>query len=769
MSPERWQHIQRILEQTMDPAYPDRRSWLADLCGGDPDLLREVESFLAYEDQLDDFIEQPVLAGLRPTPELEDFELGQRVGPYQLVKNLGRGGMGIVFLAERQEEFEQQVALKLVQRGGASESLLRRFHVERQILARLEHPNIARLLDGGTTADGVPYFAMEYVEGERLDHYCDQHRLSVRQRLELLLPVCSALQLAHQNLIVHRDLKPSNILVDAHGTPKLLDFGIAKLLRTDTTDATGDPHQSAMTLHYASPEQRRHEPIGTTSDIYSLGVILYLLLTGRLPHHAALADGETTPVDTPPAQPGIQPIVPPSRATSRHLTFTYSDASTRQLRPEVVADSRRGSVRGLRRALAGDVDAIVLKALAENPSQRYATIEQLAADLRRHLRLRPVEARAGGPLYVASRFLRRHRLPAAGLLLALVLASAFTVALDRQLDNTERARQRAEGVTDFLVSLFQAASPDRPGTEEPNGREPTVRELVDKGRLRLERQLLEDPEARAKLQLRLGEVYARLGAYDEARELFESSVAQYRALSDRDQPDLASALNNLAYLDYWTGRLDLAELRFREAISMRQRLGLTRDLAKPRSNLAAILLKRGAFDEAETIYREVLTQRLAQFGEHDANVATSLRSLGTVLIHQGKLDVAEPLLLQALAIRRDIYGERSRKAAAVLSSLGGLHHLRGQLQAAGRHYIDALEIRRAELGDDHLDTALARKDLGALLLEQGDIDGARVLLQESRNVLVRHRPPEDQDVLEVEELLATTQRPSDPTPSEGRP
>ncbi len=752
MTPERWQQVKRIVADSAERSAEELPVWLDEACGGDQELKHEVESLLAYEDDLEDFsADSPgrqmlagafggtTLDGGAPggiavdgvtAPDGEDA-IGRRIGPYRLRGLLGRGGMGAVYLAEREEGFEQQVALKLTHAGFDSRETIRRFHRERQILARLEHPTIARLLDGGTGDDGRPYFAMELVDGEPIDRYCDRHRLPVRQRLELLLPICEALEFAHRNLVVHRDLKPSNILVTADGAPKLLDFGIAKLLGTEleATRAATRAGSQPMTLHYASPEQLEGLPISTASDVYSLGVVLYRLLTGRLPlglESLTLAQVARAVCEDEPR--------PPSEAVLAEETAGFGKRR-RTLTPAAVAEERGADPASLKRRLSGDVDAIIAKALRKEPARRYASVEQLAADLRRHLDGLPVLARRGTLTYRAGKFVRRHRWGVATAAAVLALILAFAATLARQLERTELERDRAARVSDFMVGLFRAAEPDRAGGE------PSVRDLVDAGRRRLETELAQDPEQRAALLGTLGQVYWRLGHYAAARESLEASLA---ALSEHgDHSGAARALNDLAAVAYERGEHQRAERLYRQSIAMRQRLGLDDQLLKPRNNLAAILVLRGELDEAAVIYRQSLAERRAALGARHPNVATSLRSLANALYFGGDFNAAEPLLLEALDIRREAFGPDAPAVATVLASLGRLAHARGELDAAGARYAEALDVRRRRLGDFHLHVAALEVDLAALLIELGEVDTAGVLLSRAIGVLYAAKPEDD--------------------------
>ena len=742
MTPERWQQIKPILNGAREHGPAGRRQWLAEACAGDPDLLRDVESFLEHEERLEGFIEEPVLAAAAAAARFDEHEAGRLVGPYRLVRLLGKGGMGAVYLAERREEFDQRVALKLVRRGLLSRETVRRFQEERQILARLEHPNVARLLDGGTTEDGLPYFAMELIEGTPIDRYCDEHALSTRQRLELFLPVCSALSAAHQSLVIHRDLKPGNILVDATGTPKLLDFGIAKRLRSSTDYLTTPMQQKALTLRYASPEQLRDEPVSTASDVYSLGVVLYLVLTGRLPCGLEGLNGlrlmQAVCEEIPAA---------PSALVMESRELLAEDGSVRKLEPEAIAACRDGDTATLRRRLVGDVDSIVAKALHKEPRDRYGSVEQLADDLRRHLQGLPVSARQGRLAYRVGKFARRHRLSLAAVAAMLVLALGFTLALVRQLHRTEQALGQAESVSSFVIDLFQEAVPNQAPEAEP-----TMRDILGLGREKLTNSLEQKPIVRATLLFKMGEVYLKLGDYPAAQELLGESIELLRRYGG-DHPDLATALHDLATVHHFSGELESAEALVREAIDLRRRLGLVDDLIKPTNSLAAILGARGRFEEAAASFRENLALRRAKLGEHHPNVATSLRSLGTTLFNAGDLEGAEPYLRQAHALRLELFGSEHTEVAKTLLSLGRLEHARGRLDEAEIHLKEALRIRHRNLGEDHHHTATARMELAAVLLERGETATAGVLLPRVLETLYRIRPADDWQVAEAESLL----------------
>ena len=436
MTSERWQKIKAVLEDALEREAPERTAFLDAACQGDDELRGEVEALLASEAEAGDFIETPIFRlRLSDTAPLAE---GQRVGAYRIVREIGRGGMGSVYLAERADEaYRQKVALKVLRRGMDTDEIVRRFRSERQILANLKHENIAMLLDGGAVEDGRPFLVMEHVEGRPLDEYCDARKLSTRERLELFRKVCSAVHLAHQNLVVHRDLKPGNILVTADGVPKLLDFGIAKIVDPDQQSTLTRADLRPMTPEYASPEQVRGDAITTASDIYSLGVLLYHLLTGHSPYRPATRD----PMSLAKAICETEPPRP-SSVINKIEEVKRPDGSARQVTPESVSQVRDGDAGALRRHLAGDLDTIVLKAMQKDPQRRYASVDQLSNDIARHLDGLPVIAQKDTLRYRMGKFVGRHKVGVslAAVLALLIVGAGITVTLLWQRAVREQAR-----------------------------------------------------------------------------------------------------------------------------------------------------------------------------------------------------------------------------------------------------------------------------------------------------------------------------------------
>ncbi len=759
MTPERWQRVTALLDEVL-PHEPDRRKQLlAELCRGDDDLRREVESLLRYEEECVSLLEEPLApwdpasgsttapAGKEPD---EADEVGLRIGPYRVLRKLGAGGMGTVYLAAREDDFQKRVALKRIKRRALSEEVLFRFENERQILADLEHPNIARILDAGKTRDLLPYFAMEYVEGQSIDRYCDRHRLTVRQRIELVLEVCSALQLAHQNLVVHRDLKPGNILVDGDGVPKLIDFGIAKHLEPDSVphDVATQLGTQPMTLKYASPEQLWGLPITTAADIYSLGVLLYQLLTGHDPYpfdqgllrmHRSICEREP---------------LRPSLAVCRSLEIQRPEDRPEQRTPESVSWARGTNPAMLKRALTGDLDGILLKALRKQPENRYRSVEQLACDLRQHLAGMPVSACEGTFRYLAGKFVRRHALPLTvlGVMLAVVIASGLAVAGVQ--GRTEQARARAERTVDLLENVIEVFDPDEAGNRV------TPLDFLNRTRDQLTEDLKSDPDLLADL-LRgsLRRSYNRLGHQQEALAALEEAQVILRTLHPDGHPALAEVLLNKGTTLDGMGDYQAAERFSRQALEMRRQLGMEgADLAGPLANLAAARYRKGELDEAAELYRQALDIMRHDVGPDSSESTTLLRNLGMLEFSRDRLHLAEPLLQQALRIELRDLGVDSSTVARRRSDLGRVFLAQGRLGQAERELMKAVELQRVKFDAGHIGVARTDRNLAALMIERGELATAEVILEHAQRAFRRQslhleRPGEDVQVAEIESLL----------------
>jgi serine/threonine-protein kinase len=730
VTPERWQQIKIVLAGALDREDGDRTVFLDGVCREDADLRREVESLLATERELGDFIEIPVFR-IHPEGAGPPLAVGQRIGSYRIVREVGRGGMGSVYLAERaDQEFEQRVALKVVRRGMDTEEIVHRFRAERQILAHLDHPNIAKLFDGGTTEDGRPYFVMEYVEGRPVDEECDARKLATAERLELFRTVCAAVHFAHQNLIVHRDLKPGNILVTADGKPKLLDFGIAKLL---------DPNQEPfaltradlrmMTPDYASPEQVRGEAITTASDVYSLGVLLYVLLTGHRPYRALTQ----APQDLARAICESDPPRP-SSVVARVEEVKRSDGSVQALTPESVSSVRDGEERTLRRRLSGDLDNIVLKAMQKDPQRRYASVDQLSNDLERHLHGLPVVARKDTLGYRTRKFVGRHPggVAVAALLLLLILGFSITATVLWQ--RAVRGERRAQTVSSFLEALFRSPDPDN-----AHGDTVTAKEILDRGVKNIGHGFENQPELKADLMETMGRVYRSLGLYDSAWPLLEQAVELHRKVLGNDDLRVAHEMQNLGNLLHDKGKLVDAERLFSQAldIQLRRKATNTLEYAMNLTNLASVLEDENQFDRAGQLYERSLAIKQALPGTDRKDVARSLNSLGKFYTAQGKYTVAAPYYVKSLNMRRELAGNRADKELA--TSLGNMCLFledHGDLNDAERYCRDALVMRQKLFSGANPKVANALSNLGTVLQAKGDLKNAESRYREALEMAI---------------------------------
>jgi serine/threonine protein kinase len=726
LDPERWRKAEEVFGLAMEAAPEARERLVAEACGEDEALRQEVLSLLASADTATEYLSRVAIrAGIRPAQGAEAL-VGRTVGPYRLVRVLGRGGMGAVFLASRADhQFEKEVALKILPLGMTSPEAVRRFHRERRIVARLEDPRIARLLDGGVSEDGTPYFVMEYVDGEPLDEYCDAHRLSIARRLTLFLDVCDAVEHAHRHFIVHRDLKPRNILVSGEGSVKLLDFGIARILEPedDEEDLTRTGHAHPMTLSYASPEQVRGEPITTASDVYALGVLLYKLLTGLHPYRREF----TSPSDAERVICGETPTVP-----SRRLAAEES---------REIAEARDASLSKLQRELSGDLDAIVLTAMRKEPSRRYPSVHQLSEDLRRHLQGYPVRARKDSVGYRASRFVRRHRIGFAASVTVAALAAALmavsvrhtltTAALGRALSREVETTQQ---VSEFLVDLFRTSNP-----MEGFGDTVRVRTLLDQGLENLAQEKGGTPEVRARTLMVMGRVYGNLGLYDEAVVLQEEALRTWRSLYGRVHPEVAEALEALASSYDRARQPTIALGYFEEALATRRAVGgAPLSEAVSLQGMGRLLRDQGNPDSAETLIREALRIRNAAAGEEDFQTVQTVLDLAFVLRGKGEADSAQALYERAIQ-GLEAHGDSAAVILpAALNNLAYLHRTRGENAEAEALYRRAVALERQWGTVPNL--LLLMNNLAATLDEEGKQAEADQVLADAIQVSEQYWP-----------------------------
>lgn len=732
LSPERWRRIDALFAAALDLAPDERAAFLERECEGDQALLESVlellrdavEAEAALGDSVDTFA-APLIADWREEAREEERDAlppGTRVGAYRILEEIGRGGMGAVYRAQRADgEFDMHVAVKVVKRGMDTDEVLRRFRLERQIQASLDHPNIARLLDGGVTDDGRPFLVMEYVDGEPITDYCDRRRLGIRERVALFREVCDAVDYAHRRLIVHRDIKPANILVTEAGTVKLLDFGIAKLLdESDAESAHTHTGLRLLTPEYAAPEQLLGTPVTTATDVYSLGLVLYQLLSGRRAYEVRERSAvgiERTVLDTTPA--------PPSAAVTRSLPDARAIARARATTPQ-----------SLRRQLRGDLDTIVLTAIEKDPNRRYPSAAHLAEDLGRYLDRLPISARPHGFAYRAARFVRRHRAGvAAAALVVLSLVSGLGAAL-WQAGHARQERDIALQVSAFLDDLFRA--PDPFGNSPERLDTMRVRAIVDRGAARVLADLADQPTIQARMLAVLGGVYRNLALYDEADTLLSVALGIRSDLHGPGHPDVADVQARLALVLRDKGDYQRADSLLRAAITTRRtHLGPRHpDVARALADLGETLRLASRFDEADSVLREAVEIYRARQGDPDPELISVLTSRANTLQSRGRFAEAEPIRHEVVELARRIRGDAHPQTGVALANLAVLLVELQRLDEAEAYLREAIEIYGTTVGEEHPNALSALNTLALLLYDRENFGAAEEI---ARRALAANR------------------------------
>ena len=707
MHTDRWAKLSPLLDELLELADDARAARLAQIDATDSALSAELKKMLALENERPDFLSQPIIDGTVFTPQP-----GQEIGPYRLVMPLGEGGMGQVWMAVRADGlYERRVALKLLRPGLGDAGLRVRFTRERQILARLGHAHIARLLDAGVSQDGQPYLALDYVHGEAITEYAQKHALDLTARLQLFAQVCAAVSHAHANLVVHRDLKPSNILVTPAGEVCLLDFGIAKLLdqeRSDNTDITQTGSRT-FTLHYAAPEQLRGEVITTMTDVYALGVVLHELLTDRKPYELTRqsdAAWEEAILNDEPLKP--------SQALGRHARECG----------DLVAKRRA-------RQLVGDLDNIVLRALSKLPEQRYPSVEALAQDLRRFSEGQPVQARSQSLLYRTKKYLRRHAL-SVGLSVGIsgVLAIALTI-VSWQANRALKEAARAQAMQDFVIALFE-------NTGNSGGSQGLdVRALLDAGVRRADTELANQPQARAELLGLIARLKSGLGDDREALQLLDRQRAVLATLGDAIPGNLlleSAALRGRSLRELGRPQECLVALSPVLAQAQREASAFPLPAAEFLSQLGRCHRQLGGSGVAHDLFGQALQLRQASHNSPTLE-AESQTDLALVLADDGKLDVATSALHDALDQLRAADGERNALGVDIWLDLGDIHARQHNLTEAEAGYRQALDIALSRFGGGHPRTAQAQYQLAQLLSQRGKLEEALQLLSLAQDTL----------------------------------
>ncbi len=704
---DRLRRVRELFDAVLDLPPTDRSAFLARETAGDDALHREIDALVHSAELTQVPFELNALGTADSGPSL----VGQRLGHYDVVGLIGLGGMGAVYEAVRaDDQYRQRVAIKLVQRGLDSDVTAQRFRRERQILASLAHRNIATLLDGGVSADGRPFLVMEYVEGETITRWCDQRKLPLRERLGLFRQVCAAVQHAHQNLVVHRDLKPGNILVTADGTVKLLDFGIAKLLVDDDGD-DGMPLTRGgariLTPEYASPEQLRGVPLTTASDVYSLGVLLFELVTGRRPHHA---EGRSM------MQLEEEILIGPAPRSSTAATG-----------PAALARGEKSAER-LRTRLRGELDNIIAMALRKEPERRYASVEALGNDIRRYLDGLPVKAQRDWAGYRLRKFVQRNRgVVTASVLLFCTLVAGVLVSTV-QARRARAAQLRSQHVSQFLSSILSSVKPATGGRDVP------VSEVLDDAARKLAVELVNEPAVRNDLETIVGQSYLSLGRFDDATRHFLAADSAARRSAGPQSVGVVRAMINLGSVEIQRGEFARADSIFHAAEMVRV-AGRIKD-----DTLRALLLDEfgsvahevGKLDDALRFHRQALDLRKAILGPHDDLVAYSMGNVAVALGELGRWGEAEPLSRESLAILMANHPEPNPTVSDAYNALAGTLDFEGKTAAAESAYVKTLDLRRTLYGEQHPAYAWTLFNYSMFIFDQGRYQEAA---DDSRKIL----------------------------------
>jgi len=715
----RWLRASRHLDRVLDLPDDERDAFVATIRRDDPDIATDVGVMLKQHRQLsaEGFMDA---APAKPT---EPSMAGVVIGAYTLKANIGFGGMGSVWLAERSDgRFEGQVAVKLLNAALVGRGGEERFRREGTILARLAHPNIARLIDAGVSNTGQPYLVLELVEGVHLDDYCDEQQLTVEERIRLFLDVQSAVAHAHANLIVHRDLKPSNVLVTPDGRVKLLDFSIAKLIENDGLSRLTREAGSAMTPKYAAPEQVSGGAITTATDVYSLGVLLYELLSGRHPTSPkAKSSAEFARAIAEDEAPKVSAAAAAASA---------DDAAT-------IASRRATTPERLERALRGDIDTILGKALKKDPAERYASVAEFADDLRRHVHHQPISARPDTVTYRATKFARRHwRGVAASAVAAAaltMLVGFYTYQLAEERDRAQVQAEKAARISELLTSVLTSVDPYR----TPGATEPTVRNLLDSAVDRIGTELQDQPELQAEMLTVIGRTYDSIGIYDKALPVLEQALAISRKAFGNEHVRVAQVLNDLGVLYRSTGNLDAAQAALAESLALRRRLLGPQhpDLAVTLVEWVRLLRDLGRTADAEPAAREALAIRTAAYGDNHRQTATSKREVGLLLWDKGDLDGAEKMLRENVETSERVLGAEHPNVASAKSSLGGLMLARGDVPAGEALLRSTMETRRKVFGATHEEYGASLISLAYAVELQGQLDQAQSLVEQGLAII----------------------------------
>jgi serine/threonine-protein kinase len=726
-----WTDIKTIFYKAVDLDGKEREAYLYDVCIT-PELKKEILTLIFAHDKSENFLEDSIIS-YEPITDNSNLFIGKTFGRYKIDKLIARGGMGLVYLGLRDDEVKQKAAVKIINPGVASGIVIKRFQTERQTLANLNHPNISRLLDGGITDDGIQFLVMEYIEGIPIDGYCDKNRLNIKDRLNLFLKVATVVQYAHQNLVVHRDLKPNNILITQDGEPKLLDFGIAKILspegeRFETVTQRGVWN---LTPEFASPEQIKGETITTSSDVYSLGILLYKLLTGHSPYkiksvfHSDISKIITESEPTKPSEIIYKTIE------------NESEEIKSEINPETIGIARNESVDKLHKKLIGDLDNIVSMAIRKEPERRYSSVDHFADDIIRYLNDKPVSAHQDSLSYRSKKFIKRNKniLILAGIIfiiinlgLAGILWQGYIAAKERDIAKLEA--DKSNRIKSFLLEMISSPDPLKEGSEVK------VIEVIQQASDKLKGELADHPQIEAEIRTMLANTYQNLGVYDSAQSELLKADQLIRKLYGAKSKETAVSIKSLALIYHYKGDYEKAEDLYKKSLDMLS--AVEKEPSFERAMLidayGTLLADMGNYEKSEQLTEEALKIAESIKGSDDPQVAEIKNNLATSYNYLNKLVEAEKLYNESLIVFRKHFGDYHLRVSSVINNLAFIHIFREDHQKAISLLLESLNIKLKVLGDSHPDLILAYSNIGSTYFNINDFTNAEKFMKQSVDV-----------------------------------
>ncbi len=720
--------IKSIFERAVELDKLSRELFFKNLNPDEKEYEEEVKSLLHAYDENNDFLEIDPGRDIFSEDNIGPHPLiGKHIGSFLIEEEIGIGGMGIVFSGRRDDkEFEQKVAIKILKQGLSSEYLIKRFENERQTLANLQHPNIAKLLDGGKTNEGLPYLVMEFIDGVPITEYCESGKLTVDQKLELFISVCNAVEYAHQNLIIHRDIKPENILVNSEGRVKLLDFGVSKLLDEDLISAnsgltkTGTWH---ITPEYASPEQINGENINTSSDIYSLGVLLYRLIAQQNPYKIynssplaiskILSEGK---------------IIKPSEVIQNTTRAVGIKKEFNQKGAEFNKDAYK--------KIKGDLDNIILKAMHKDISQRYASVKDFAIDIGKYMNGHPVSAHEDTMVYRINKFVQRHKAGVAIFILfnIVVLSGIAAIIYQSRIASKERDKAKIENakfekINTFLQEMLSSVDPSA------IGRDVKVYDILEKAAENVETELKNQPEIEAAIRSSLGNTYVNLGEFDKGKPFLDKALELNKKLYGEESREYAESLHDLALYYDWIGELIIADSIYSKSIEILRKVSArpSRIFADALNNHGIVLMNLSRLEEAEKLYLEALDETLKIEKDQDENISITMNNMAVNYMDMGELDKAEEYYKKSLAIIIRLKGPNRPEAGSTYNNLGRLFILKNELDSAEVYLQKSYNIKYKLKGKDHPDVGLALSNLGVLEMHRDNYQKAEKLFLDAIN------------------------------------